>query len=194
MVRDIAQLGEGVLRGPCHTVEDFDAPDVQQLVDDLIDTLTSRNGLGLAAPQVFRPLRILVACFRPTPRFPDTEAMPTTAFINPQILARSDAQIGMWEMCYSVPGIRGLVPRSREIGVEFTTREGLVKTRVLRDLPAVIFQHEFDHLQGLLYLDRIRNTQDLIAGSVFTERDDLHRVYDTFPVPGSHDSPFTSPR
>jgi peptide deformylase len=99
----------------------------------------------------------------PNQRYPHAPEMPPTAIINPKIIVHSTESQKDWEGCLSVPGIRGLVPRYQKIEVEYTTRDGKLERKIFTDFIARVFQHELDHLDGLLFLDRIETTQDLYS-------------------------------
>ena len=157
---EIAQLGNPILRQPAQPVEDN--TDISFLIDALIATATAANGVGIAAPQVSQPYRLFIVASRPNPRYPNAPSMEPTAMINPRILSHSDQTVKDWEGCLSIPGIRGLVPRYREIEVEYTDREGKRQHQELKDFVARIFQHELDHLDGILFIDRL-DTLDLVT-------------------------------
>ena len=157
---EIVQLGNPILRQPAQPVEDN--TDISFLIDSLIATATAANGVGIAAPQVSQPYRLFIVASRPNSRYPNAPSMEPTAMINPRILSHSDQTVKDWEGCLSIPGIRGLVPRYRAIEVEYTDREGKRQHQELRDFVARIFQHELDHLDGILFVDRL-DTLDLVT-------------------------------
>ena len=157
---EIAQLGNPILRQPSQPVDE--STDVNHLIDALIATATAANGVGIAAPQVSQSYRLFIVASRPNPRYPDAPLMEPTAMINPRILSHSAQTIKDWEGCLSIPGIRGLVPRYRAIDVEYTDREGKRHHQELKDFVARIFQHELDHLDGILFVDRL-DTLDLVT-------------------------------
>lgn len=159
----ILQLGHPGLRSraePVHTTQD--AP-VQSLIDDLIATVISVDGVGLAAPQVAAAHRLFIIASRANPRYPHAPTLEPTAVINPSITAYGNEIVKDWEGCLSIPGIRGLVPRYRAIEVEYISREGQKQKQELTDFVARIFQHELDHLDGIVFLDRLETTLDLIT-------------------------------
>jgi peptide deformylase len=163
ILRQIAQLGQPVLREPARPVVDPAEPAVQSLIDDLLATVAEVNGVGIAAPQVYEPLALFIVASWPNPRYPDAPEMAPTVVINPEIIWVSSEVKKVCEGCLSVPGIRGLVPRHRVIGVRYLTRTGEVREEEYRDFIARIFQHEFDHLQGLVFLDRVESSRELIS-------------------------------
>ncbi len=163
---EIAQLGNPILRRVAQPVENFADKAIEQLIDSLIATATSANGVGIAAPQVSQSYRLFIVASRPNPRYPKAPLMEPTAIINPKIVAYSPEIAKDWEGCLSIPGIRGLVPRYQAIEVEYTNRNGQVQRQELADFVARIFQHELDHLDGIVFVDRLESTQDL-----FTEQE-----------------------
>ena len=157
----IAQLGHPILRKKADLVQNVEDSHIQNLIDDLIATVAEVNGVGIAAPQVYEPYQIFVIASHPNLRYPDAPKMKPTAIINPKINSHSSDLVKDWEGCLSIPGIRGLVPRYKSISVEYTTRDGRKEERELTDFIARIFQHEYDHLNGVLFLDRIVSSADL---------------------------------
>ncbi|QLE55645.1 peptide deformylase [Nostoc sp. TCL26-01] len=159
----IIQLGNPRLRQKAALVENVDDANVQQLIDELIATVAEANGVGIAAPQVAQSQRLFIVASRPNLRYPHAPEMEPTAMINPKIVAHSTEVVKDWEGCLSVPGIRGLVPRYQAIEVEYTDRHGKLQKQELTDFVARIFQHEFDHLDGVVFIDRIENTLEMIT-------------------------------
>lgn len=166
----IAELGNPILRSTAQPVTNVHDESIQKLVDDLIATVAPANGVGMAAPQVAKPYRLFVVASRPTLRYPDAPVMKPTPMINPHILAHSDEVIEGWEGCLSVPGIRGLVPRYQRIEVEYTDREGKLHQQELTGFVARIFQHEYDHLDGIVFLDRVESTQNLMTENEYQKQ------------------------
>lgn len=162
ILRQIAQLGQPVLREVARAIPDPQAHAVQALIDDMLATMTEANGVGIAAPQVFESLAIFIVAPRPNPRYPHAPLMEPTAMINPEILWRSDDTEKGWEGCLSIPGLRGLIPRHRRLGVRYLDRQGTLREEEYADFTARVFQHEFDHIQGILFIDRIESSQDLV--------------------------------
>jgi peptide deformylase len=162
-ILEIAEMGNPVLRERASEVEDVHDPGVQSFIDDLIATGLSANGVGIAAPQVGASKRIFIISSRPNVRYPNAPVMEPTAVINPEIISYSDETVKDWEGCLSIPGIRGLVPRSKSVRVRYVSRDGHVQESEFTDFIARIFQHEYDHLNGVLFLDRILSSTDLIT-------------------------------
>lgn len=160
---EISQLGNPILRQvaqPIHSVHD---PSIRALIDDLLMTLVASNGVGIAAPQVGVSYRLLIVASRPNPRYPNAPLMEPTVMINPHLISHSGEVVKDWEGCLSVPGIRGLIPRYRQIEIEYVTRNGELVQRELLDFVARIFQHEYDHLNGMVFLDRLESVKDIIT-------------------------------
>lgn len=166
----IAQLGNPVLRQQAQLVDNIQDKHLQQLIGALIATAAVSNGVGIAAPQVSQSFRLFIVASRPNQRYPNAPQMEPTAMINPQIIAHSTEMLKGWEGCLSVPGIRGLVPRYQAIEVEYTSRNGKVHRQALTDFVARIFQHEYDHLDGIVFLDRVESTQDLMTEQEYQQR------------------------
>ena len=163
----IITLGHPVLRQPAKAVTDVDSPHLQRLIDALLSTMIDANGVGIAAPQLGHSLRLVVVASRPNLRYPYAPMMEPTALINPRVVAHSDDRVKGWEGCLSVPGVRGKVPRAREIEVEYEDPWGNTQRQVWQDFVARIFQHEHDHLEGKVFLDRLESEMDLISEEAF---------------------------
>jgi peptide deformylase len=166
----IAQLGDPALRQIAQPIGNVHDVWVQTLISNLMATLVESHGVGIAAPQVAAPYQVLIVASRPNLRYPNAPKMSPTVMINPRWVSHSQEMAKDWEGCLSVPGIRGLVPRYQAIEIEYTTLEGKMQQRELTDFVARIFQHEFDHLSGLVFLDRIESTQDLITEQEYLKR------------------------
>lgn len=174
ILRQIAQLGQPVLRETARTVDDPGAPPVQMLIDDMLVTVADANGVGLAAPQVFESLALFIVSSHPNPRYPQAPEMEPTAMINPELLWGADEMEIDWEGCLSIPGLRGLVPRHGRIGVRYLTRAGQVRELELAGFLARVFQHEFDHIRGVVFIDRLESTHDLITEKEYVRRMTSH--------------------
>jgi peptide deformylase len=168
-ILQIAQLGEPILRQLAQPVIDVTDPIFQQLIDSLIATSLDANGVGIAAPQVSESCRLFIISSHPNPRYPNAPLMEATPMINPQIVDYSQEIVKGWEGCLSVPGLRGLVPRYQTIVVEYLDRYGHLQHQRLTDFVARIFQHELDHLNGIVFLDRVENNQDLYSEEEFQQ-------------------------
>ncbi|MBF2098287.1 MAG: peptide deformylase [Gloeomargaritaceae cyanobacterium C42_A2020_066] len=154
MVRPILQVGDPQLHRPAEPVTDFEDAALQALIEDLIETCLAANGVGLAAPQVGVSRQILILASRPSLRYPSAPLMPPTAVLNPRILAQSADLVWDWEGCLSVPNQRGLVPRRRWVTVSYWDQIGRPQVSHWQDFLARVFQHEYDHLLGQVFLAR----------------------------------------
>ena len=159
----IIQLGNPILRQKAEFVKQVKSDNIQKLIDDLLTTVSDANGVGIAAPQVAVGYRVFIVASRPNLRYPNAPLMEPTAMINPKIVAHSDETVKDWEGCLSIPGIRGLVPRYQKIEVEYIDRKGNLVNQQLTDFVARIFQHEYDHFEGLVFLDRVESTFDIVT-------------------------------
>jgi len=162
-VRAIAQIGNPVLRQQAQAVHEIQDQQLQQLIEDLILTAKNSNGVGIAAPQVSASCRLFIVASRPNIRYPNAPTMEPIAMINPRIVAHTSEIVKGWEGCLSVPNVRGLVPRHKTITVEYCDRTGQPQQQELTDFVARIFQHELDHLDGILFPDRVESEQDLFT-------------------------------
>ena len=165
----IAQVGEQVLRTPAQKVsaEELSSADCQGFINELKETMLAAKGIGIAAPQVFDPRAIMVIASRPNARYPHAPLMAPLVLVNPAIKQASEDKVKDWEGCLSVPGLRGMIERSEWIDVEYLDVNGKPQTSKFEGFVARIFQHEFDHLIGKTWLDRVANTDDIIAESVW---------------------------
>jgi peptide deformylase len=166
-ILQISQLGHPVLLNRAQAVEDLMNPAIQSLIDDMIVTVIDANGVGLAAPQVYEPKRIIVLASRPNPRYPEAPEMEPTAMVNPEILWRSEEMAKGWEGCLSAPGIRALVPRYEELTFRYLTRAGEQVEEACTDFIARIVQHECDHLDGISFLERVDNPREIVMEKEF---------------------------
>jgi peptide deformylase len=156
-VREIVTIGDPVLRRPAREVtpEELRSAEVQTLIDDLIETRRAANGAGLAANQVGEELRIAVAEVAGTnPRYPYKPPIPLTVMVNPTVEPLDGETVEINEGCLSVPDLRGSLTRQVSIRVRYLDREGNHREEVVRGLTAGTFQHEVDHLDGVLFVDR----------------------------------------
>jgi peptide deformylase len=169
-VLKVAELGNPVLRSPTTPIENISDPTVQKLIDNLLKTVNKTNGVGIAAPQVSQSLQLFIVASRPNLRYLNAPTMEPTPMINPQILAYSDETDKDWEGCLSVPGMRGLVGRSREIEVSYTDRHGEPHQKNFTDFVARIIQHEYDHIHGKVFLDRVESMLDLMSETEYHSR------------------------
>jgi len=156
-VHEVLKMGNPLLLQVAEPVSAFNSPDLDRLVIDLFETMDAQEGVGLAAPQIGISQRIVVFGVTVNPRYPDVEAVPTTVLINPVIEALDEEMDEDWEGCLSVPGLRGLVPRHRHIRYTGFDPSGQRFERIVSDFHARVVQHECDHLDGILYPQRIQD-------------------------------------
>jgi peptide deformylase len=153
-------MGDPRLRERAAPVQAFGTPELRALVEDMLDTMRAENGAGLAAVQIGVPLRVVVFEVQGNPRYPDVEPVPLTVLVNPQIAPLDEERELGWEGCLSVPGMRGLVPRYKHIRYTGFDVDGTPIDRTVSDFHARVVQHECDHLDGILYPQRL---EDLTA-------------------------------
>ncbi len=161
-IRKVLRMGHPVLRRIARPVplEAIGSAGLAALVRDMTDTLHDYGGIGLAAPQIGESLRLAIIEIAGGPsRYGEIPAMPLTVFVNPTIEVLDPAAQGYWEGCLSIPGLRGFVERPQHVRVRFTTLEGGTEVFELQGFLATVFQHEFDHLDGRLYVDRLADPQ-----------------------------------
>lgn len=166
-LRKIIELGHPTLRQVAEPIADVKSDRIQTLCDRLLVMVRESNGVGIAAPQVGESVRLFIVASRPNLRYPNAPTMDPIALINPRLVAHSQDTEKGWEGCLSVPGVRGLVPRYQAIEVEYTGRDGKLYQQTLTDFVARIFQHELDHLDGTVFLDRVETTRDLMTEQEF---------------------------
>lgn len=166
-ISEIAQLGAKVLRESAQRVDDVHSVEIRRIIEIMRTTLAATQGVGLAAPQISELKRIIIVASRPTARYPSAPLMEPTVMINPVFQALSDEQEKGWEGCLSIPGIRALVPRYKSIMIQYTDEEGAYNEVRLDGFVARIFQHEADHLEGKVYLDRVVDSKDIISESEY---------------------------
>lgn len=159
----VAQLGHPILRRKAKPVSDIRDQKIQTLINDLIETVMDVNGVGIAAPQVYQPYRLFIVASHPNPRYPHAPMMKPTPMINPSIRSHSKEIKKDWEGCLSIPGIRGFVPRYSEITIEYFSHHGKKRQKTFKNFIARIIQHENDHLNGIVFLDRIESTKEIIT-------------------------------
>lgn len=154
----VARMGHPVLRSHARPLDppDIRSGSVQKLIDDMFDTLAEYQGIGLAAPQVHESLRLFVAGIDG-----DGELLPKMVFINPELTPLTETMEEDWEGCLSIPDVRGRVARVQEVRVRALDREGKTVDMTANGFPARVIQHEIDHLNGILFLDRMKSFDSL---------------------------------
>jgi len=157
-VRTVLKMGHPVLRQVAAPVERFDG-ELAALVSDMDETMRSLSGAGIAAPQVGVSLRVVIFELRENPRYPHVSPVPYTVLVNPVLTPLGKQQDEGWEGCLSVPGMRGLVPRFHRLRYQGFDLHGMPIDRTVEGFHARVVQHEVDHLDGILYPQRIRDMQ-----------------------------------
>jgi peptide deformylase len=165
----IAHIGNPVLRELAREVtrEELSSAATQSFIDDLIETMRDANGAGIAATQVHRPIRVFVVEVQDNPRYPYKPNIPLTVLVNPVIEPLTTDTFENYEGCLSVPNLRGVVERATEIRLTGWDRDGRAIDRVVRGLTAGTFQHEKDHLDGTLFVDRVKDPRTLCTWAEF---------------------------
>lgn len=168
-LRKIATIGHPVLRTVARELgrDELASPAMQAFVDDLVETMRDANGAGLAANQIHAPIRICAIEQKNNPRYPEKPEFPLTILVNPVIEPLSDATFLNYEGCLSVPDLRGEAERFLEIRVRAWDRAGAPWVQEIRGLTAGTFQHEVDHLDGKLFVDRVKDTRSLCTWKEF---------------------------
>jgi peptide deformylase len=159
----VTRLGHPVLRKVTETVSqsELESPALQKFIDDMIETMKEYDGVGLAADQVHESKQIAVLEVADNPRYPEKPQVPLTVLVNPTITPLSEEVEEDWEGCLSIPDLRGMVPRYKSVRVQALDRQGKEIDFVANEFHARVIQHEFDHLNGKVYLDRMRDFSTL---------------------------------
>lgn len=168
-IRRIAQIGHPILRQRARdlTIEELASPHYQALIDDLVETMRDANGAGLAANQIYEPIRICSIEVRDNPRYPYKPNIPLTILVNPVVTPLTEETFDNYEGCLSVPDLRGIVPRFTVVRVLGWDRHGNPIDATARGLAAGTFQHEVDHLDAKLFVDRVVDTTTLCTWREF---------------------------
>ncbi len=160
MKRNVVQLGSKILRTRSKTVRFPLTSADKELIKDLKRICKAKDGVGIASPQVGVNKRIFIMWSKPNKRYPKAPDMgKPLVVINPKIVSTPKKILKDWEGCLSIPGLRAMVPRHKNIEVEFQNEKGEKLEQTFSDFVARIFQHEFDHLEGILFIDRVRSTE-----------------------------------
>jgi peptide deformylase len=165
-VIETLKMGHPLLNQVARPVEHFNTQELDALIQDMLDTMAALDGAGLAAPQIGVSLRVVIFGVEANPRYPQVEAVPMTVLINPQISVLDQQQEEGWEGCLSVPGMRGLVPRYVRIRYQGFDHFGKPIDREASGFHARVVQHEVDHLDGVLYPQRISDLRNFGYESV----------------------------
>jgi len=156
-VQKVLRMGDPRLLQVAEPVTEFNTAELDGLIQDMFDTMAAFEGAGLAAPQIGVSKRLFIFGVEANPRYPEVEPVPTTILINPRLEALAKDMDEDWEGCLSVPGMRGLVPRFTRLRYSGCDQHGKQFTREVEGFHARVVQHEYDHLDGILYPRRIRN-------------------------------------
>ena len=160
-IREVLKMGHPLLREVAAPVTRFDTDELHRLVEDMDDTMRALNGAGLAAPQIGVGLRLVIFEVNSNPRYPHVQPIPYTVLVNPLLMPLGEETDEGWEGCLSVPGLRGLVPRFRRLRYQGRDVSGTPIDREVEGFHARVVQHEVDHLDGILYPQRIRDLRNL---------------------------------
>ncbi len=155
--RDLLKMGNPRLNEISTILIDRHSKETQNLITDMLETMLAANGAGIAAPQLGVLSRVIVFGINQNPRYPEIEPIPQTVLINPEIEILDEEMVFAWEGCLSVPGMRGLVPRYKKIRYSAYDQLGTKRKVVAEDFHARVVQHEIDHLEGILYPQRIKD-------------------------------------
>lgn len=165
--REITELGNPVLRQRAPRVKNISDAEIQELIDDMIHTAVEASGVGIAAPQVSESLRIFIIAGAQSSRYPEAPETEVRVVINPEIVSVSDEVEKGWEGCLSIPGIRALVPRYKSIRAVYRDRGNNLVEEDFSDFAARVFQHEYDHINGVVFLDRVESLREIITEKEF---------------------------
>jgi len=156
-IKQVLRLGDPRLLQPASEVTEFNQPELDTLIEDMLDTMNAEDGAGLAAPQIGVGLRVVIFGFDSNPRYPQSGAVPRTVLINPQVTPLSDTMEDGWEGCLSVPGMRGVVSRFSHIRYTGFDAAGSAVDVLAQGFHARVVQHECDHLDGIIYTHKLKD-------------------------------------
>ena len=172
-IREVLKMGNPLLWQVAEPVSEFNTPVLDTLILDMFETMKALDGAGLAAPQIGVGLRIVIFAVEDNPRYPEVEVVPATVLINPRITVLDEVQEEGWEGCLSLPGLRGRVPRKRAIHYRGYNQTGELIERDARDFHARVVLHEVDHLDGILYPQRIQDLRNFgFEAALFPESEE----------------------
>ncbi len=166
-IKNILKIGNPLLRQKSEEVplNEIRSKEIKDLVKDMFDSMKAANGIGLAAPQIGVLKRVVIVGYEPTDRYPNVkfdreyDGIKYRVFINPKIEYLTEETMGFWEGCLSVPGMRGYVERPKKIRITFYDMEEEFQEEIIEGFEAIVVQHECDHLDGILYVDRLKDTK-----------------------------------
>ncbi len=162
-VLDVIKMGNPTLRDKAKEVDldSITSAAFQQFLDELVETMRLQEGVGIAAPQVAQLKRIFVMELTKNKRYPERPSFPLSIAINPSLELLGNEQVNSWEGCLSIPGIRGRLKRHKKVKLTAYDENGIRYSKELSDFPAIVAQHEFDHLNGILLIDRMESMETL---------------------------------
>ncbi|MGV6808896.1 MAG: peptide deformylase [bacterium] len=172
----ILLLGHPKLRETAQAIADVTHPSTQALIQRLLNIVQEASGMGLAAPQIGESVRALVMTSKPNARYPHAPQMPPTVLLNPTLVWQTDEQEKGWEGCLSVPHLRGLVSRATAVKVSYEDEQGQLQHAHFQGFLARVFQHEYDHLEGILFIDRVESSRELMAEAEWQIRHGLKKT------------------
>ncbi|RDI73746.1 peptide deformylase [Gaiella occulta] len=189
MIREIVEVGHPALRERAREVrpQELGSPELHRLCDDLVETMRAAGGAGLAAPQVAELLRVFAVEVRDNPRYPYKPQLRLRVLVNPVVRPVGEETYRSFEGCLSVPGLRGLLPRYAEVEVAYTDPHGGTHVERFGGLSAGTMQHELDHLDGVLFLDRVDDPSTLCTWEMFRQYrqaawlEEIRPLLDRFP-------------
>ena len=156
-IKSVIKMGNQALLNPSLPVTDFHANALKEMIIHMQDTMQAKGGVGIAAPQINCNLRVIMFGFEKSERYPGKDSIPFTVLINPTITFLSEETTDDWEGCLSIPGLRGLVPRYKKIKYDGYDIHGNFIMRIAEDFHARVVQHEYDHLDGILFPQRMKD-------------------------------------
>ena len=166
-IREIIQLGQPILHEVALAIDDVHSVQVQTLVADMLATFDAGGMIGLAAPQIGAAMRMILVASRPIRGHPVAPVFKRRLLINPELLFQSPETETGWEGCASIPGIRGMVTRAKSIKIRFQDTSGISREEEWSGLPARVFQHEFDHLNAVMFLDHVSGSRKICTEQEF---------------------------
>ena len=171
MIRPICRMGNPILRKKAKQVpkDILFSDSFAQLIEDLRDSMKEYGGIGIAAPQIGIDMQVAIIELQGVNRYGEEINLPITTFINPVMAFLTADTQGFWEGCLSVPGLRGYVERPRKVKVNFLNSRGEEEEIIAEGFLATVLQHELDHLEGILYVDRIKDSRMLSYQEEFEE-------------------------
>ena len=171
-IRKVLKMGDPVLLQIAAPLEKFDSPELHELLADMRETMAAMNGAGIAAPQIGVSQQVVIFGIDHNPRYPEAEAVPFTVLINPTLEPIGEEMEDGWEGCLSVPGMRGEVPRYKQLRYRGFDEKGRPIDRTVSDFHARVVQHECDHLIGILYPMRIKDFRKFgFTDTLFPDQD-----------------------